>query len=128
MKKYILELSEEQLLLVARCLEDISRFASGQSELGHTLRAMLKDLEVYEMLKRRAVAEDHLRLAKRALLPRVPDNGGLSYNGSDFIGNTYQIYRSIYYCLAMENDWNNVYSSPSLPSGNMGSVNVYPAC
>lgn len=127
MKKYILELSEEQLLLVARCLEDVSRFASGQWEMRHTLEGMLKHLDFDVMLERRKEAEMYLKLAKRALLPEVPDNGGLSYNGSDFIGNTYQIYRSIYYCLAMENDWNNVYSSPSLPSGNMGGVKVYPA-
>ena len=93
----------------------------------YTLEGMLKGLEFEDMLERRNESREHLRLAKRALLPEVPDNGSKGYNGSDFIGNTYQIYRSIYYCLAMENDWNNVYSSPSLPSGNMGSVNVYPA-
>lgn len=30
MKKYKIELSEEQMRLVSDCLEDISRFASGQ--------------------------------------------------------------------------------------------------
>lgn len=127
MKKYVLELSEEQLFLVARCLEDISRFASGQWEMEHTLEGMLKGLEFEDMIERRNEAREHLRLAKRALLHKVPDNASKGYNGSDFIGNTYQIYRSIYYRLAMENDWNNVYSSPSLPSGNMGGVKVYSA-
>ena len=34
MKKYTIELSEEQLKLVANCLDDVSRFAMGQWENG----------------------------------------------------------------------------------------------
>lgn len=124
MKKYKIELSEEQMHLVANCLEDISRFASGQSELRYTIEAMVKDLSFDEQIGRRNSAEEKLREAKKILLPDTPDNGNKGYNGTDFIGNTYQIYRTILYQLAKDNDWNNVYSSPALPSGNLGSIKI----
>lgn len=127
MKKYILELSEEQLKLVANCLDDVSRFAMGQWEMKYTLENMLEDLPLEERMERRNEAKEYLRLAKRALLPDVPDNGGKGYNGTEFIGNTYQIFRTIMYRLAVDNNWNNVYSSPALVSGNMGGVKVYSA-
>jgi hypothetical protein len=41
-KKYVIELSEDQMRLVASCLEDVSRFASGQYELRHTIEQMLR--------------------------------------------------------------------------------------
>lgn len=40
------------------------------------------------------------------------------------IGNTYQIYRSILHQLAIDEDWNNVYSDITLPSGDMGTIKV----
>ena len=41
MNKYIIELSEEQMTLVANCLEDISRFGSGQCGLRYTIEEMV---------------------------------------------------------------------------------------
>ena len=66
-------------------------------------------------------AEMLLKQAKRILMPESLDKG---YNGTEFIGNVYQIYRTILYRLAIDNDWNNVYSSPALPSGNMGTIKI----
>lgn len=40
------------------------------------------------------------------------------------IGNTYQIYRSILHQLAIDENWNNVYSNITLPSGDMGTIKV----
>jgi hypothetical protein len=57
-------------------------------------------------------------------MPDMPDNGSKGYNGTEFIGNTYQIYRTILYQLAKDKNWNNVYSSPALKSGNMGTVKI----
>lgn len=123
-KKYKIEVSESQMRLIAQCLEDISRFASGQWEMQNTIEAMVKGLDFDIQIERRHDAKKSLKQAKRVLLPKIPDNGSLNYNGTNFIGNTYQIYRTILFQLAKDNNWNNVYSSPALASGNMGNVKI----
>jgi hypothetical protein len=123
-KKYKIELSEEQMFLIAHCLEDVSRFASGQWELRHTIEEMLRGLPFDEQMKRREIAEGLLKEVKKILLPDLLDNQSKNYNGSEFIGNTYQIYRTIFHQLAIDNNWNNVYSSPALPSGVLGTINI----
>lgn len=124
MRKYRIELSEQQMRLIADCLEDISRFASGQWELKHTIDEMVCNLPFNEQMEKRDEVEQSLKQVKRILLPHLSDNSSMGYNGSDFIGNTYQIYRTILYQLACNNDWNNVYSSPALPSGNLGTIKI----
>jgi len=124
MKKYRIELSEQQMRLIADCLEDVSRFASGQFEMRYTIEEMLRGLPFDEQMKRREEVEELLKRAKRILLPEFPDNASKGYNGSEFIGNTYQIYRTILHQLAKDNNWNNVYSSSALPSGNFGIVTI----
>ena len=124
MKKYKIELSEEQMKLISDCLEDVSRFASGQWEMRYTIEEMLRGLPFGEQMKRRDEVESLLKQVKRVLLPDYPDNSSKGYNGSEFIGNTYQIYRSILHQLAIDNNWNNVYSSSALPSGNLGTIKV----
>lgn len=123
-EKYKIELSEEQLRLVADCLEDCSRFASGQLELSKTLTAVYKELDFEEYIQRRDEADILLSRLKEVLFPELSRNGSKGYDGSEFIGNTYQIYRTILYTLATDKNWNNVYSSPALPSGNLGTVKV----
>lgn len=122
--KYTIELSEEQMRLIANCLEDVSRFASGQWQMRFTVEEMLLGLPFDEQMKKRKEVEELLRQAKRILLPKLPDNGSKSYNGSEFIGNTYQIYRTILHRLAIDNNWNNVYASEALPSGTMGTIKI----
>lgn len=124
MKRYRIELSEDQMRLIADCLEDISRFASGQCEMEHTVEQILSGFTFDEFIKRRDQAELLFKRAKKVLLPFLNDNESYSYNGTTFIGNTYQIYRTILHQLAKDNDWNNVYSSPSLSSGNMGTIKI----
>lgn len=124
MKKYKIELSEEQIRLISFCLEDLSRFASGQCELRYTLEEMLKGLPFDEQMKKRDEVEKLLKQIKRILLPELQFNESKGYNGSEFIGNTYQIYRSILHQLAIDNKWNNTYSSPTLSSGNMGTIKI----
>lgn len=123
-KKYTIELSEEQMRLIADCMDDVSRFASGQWQLRNTLEEMLKGLPFEEWLERRDQAEELLRQAKRVLLPDFVDNQSYGYNSTEFIGNCYQISRTILYQLAIDNDWNNVYSSPALESGTMGTIKI----
>ncbi len=110
--------------LIADCLEDVSRFASGQWEMRYTIEEMLRELPFDEQMKRRGEVEELLKKAKRVLFPELTDNASKGYNGSEFIGNTYQIYRTILHQLAKDNDWNNVYSSSALPSGNLGIIKI----
>ena len=124
MKRYRIELSEDQMRLIADCLEDISRFAGGQWQMRYTIENMLKGLPFNEFIERRNQAELKLKLVKTILIPELSGNASYSYNSTDFIGNTYQIYRTILHQLANDNDWKNVYSSPSLPSGNMGTIKI----
>ena len=124
MKKYNIELSEMQMRLIAQCLEDVSRFAAGQWEMKYTIEAMVRGLPFDEQIRRRDEAEELLKQAKRVLLPDFPDNANKGYNGSEFIGNTYQIYRNILHQLAKDNNWDNVYSSPALPSGTLGTIKI----
>jgi hypothetical protein len=50
-------------------------------------------------MERRDQVENLLKQVKRVLLPNLPDNGSKGYDG-------------------------NVYSSPALPSGNLGSIKI----
>jgi hypothetical protein len=61
---------------------------------------------------------------KMVLFPELQPNQSISYNGSEFIGNVYQIYRTILHQLAIDNNWDNVYSSPALPSGTLGTIKI----
>jgi hypothetical protein len=124
MKKYTIELSEEQMSLIAQCLEDVSRFASGQLELRYTIEQMLKGLPFKEQMERRNEAEKLLEQLKRILLPEESKYSSKGYDGTEFIGNIYQIYRTMLYQLAIDNNWDNVYSSPSLPSGTLGTIKI----
>ena len=123
-KRYTIELSEEQMRLIAQCLEDVSRFAAGQWELQNTIAGMVKGLPFDDQIQRRDDAEEHLRKAKQILIPQFADNQSYGYNSTEFIGNTYQIYRTIWHQLAMDYDWNNVYSSPALASGTLGTIKI----
>lgn len=124
MKRYRIELSEDQMRLIAECLEDISRFAGGEWGMRYTIEEILADLPFEEKIARRELAKDILKKTKPILLPELSENESISYNGSAFIGNTYQIYRTILHQLAKDNKWNNVYSSPPLPSGNLGTIKI----
>jgi hypothetical protein len=122
--KYIIELSEEQMRLIADCLDDIGRFAAGQWSLRTTIEEMLTGLPFDEQISRRDDAKEYLKLAKRVLLPDFADNQSYGYNSTEFIGNIYQITRTIMYQLAIDHNWDNVYSSPVLPSGTMGTIKI----
>lgn len=122
---YQITVNREQLLLIANCLEDISRFASGQPELYHTISLLVQD----DSCKRDQINE-HLEAVKKIIFPELR-NASYSYDGGDqapirknLIGNTYQIYRQILHFLALDENWNNVYCSITLESGNLGTISV----
>ena len=112
MKKYSIECTEEQLLLISKCVEDCCRFASGQTELFHTSCVLEKYGEV----------RDALKSVKPLVTPHLSYNASYGWNGGScpnnaqrkFIAKTYPIYREILHFMAVENQWNNVYDSPTL--------------
>lgn len=124
MNKYQIELSEDQMRLIIDCLDDVGRFASGQWRLRNTIEEMVRGLPFDEQMKRRDEVEELLRQAKRILLPTFADNQSFGYDGTAFIGNCYQISRTMLYQLAMDHNWDNVYSSPALPSGTFGTIKI----
>lgn len=111
-KKYTIECTEEQLRIIADCVEDCCRFAAGQLELFHTT----SKLENYSKIT------DELSKLKNLVTPDLPYNASYGWNGGTcpddiqrkFIAKTYPIYREILHFLAIENQWENVYSSSTL--------------
>lgn len=117
-KLYNLVVNEEQLRLIARCVEDCSRFAAGQFGMSNTT-VYANVGTPYEF-----DADAVLDIENIRLIPNLDRASYLSYNSTPFIGNTYQIYREILHNLAIKYDWDNVYSGCTLPSGNLGRIKI----
>jgi hypothetical protein len=121
-KLYNLVVNEEQLRLIAMCVEDCSRFAAGQFGLSNTV-AYGNAGSDYEF-SMDVIHDIERECCKRGLIPALRDGSYLKYNSTPFIGNTYQIYREIYHYLAIKYNWDNVYSGGTLPSGTLGTIKV----
>lgn len=123
MKKYNIQLSKDQLILIANALEDVSRFASGQCELENTISKMLKGQNYETVLQKYQQSETLFKQLKKTLLPELHQNQDLNFDATEFIGNTYQIYRTILHTLHKD-DKHSCYSSPALSSGNLGTITI----
>lgn len=129
---YKITLTREQLMLISRCVEDISRYAAGDMDLQHTTETLINDMDRTETLGIRSFIVNNSRAIRRRLFPDLEDYEHIGYDGGSkdminrkrLIGNTYQIYRSILHQLAIDENWNNVYSDMTLPSGDMGTIKV----
>lgn len=100
------------------------------------IKALSKDKSVLldgaETLGIRSFIINNSRAIRRRLFPDLGDYEHIGYDGGSkdkinrkrLIGNTYQIYRSILHQLAIDENWNNVYSNITLPSGDMGTIKV----
>lgn len=124
-KKWRIELTEHQLMLLAKCVEDCNRFVGGQMELSNSTSCLTHYMELSEELGK--------------LQPLVtPDLGrGASYGWDGghcpneyqrkFLAETYYLYREIYHQLTLEaaqhNDmeW-NVYLGETLTCGESGET------
>lgn len=113
-KKYLIELSETQLHLIAECVEDCHRFMAGQTEMQNCISRFENDLPISDSLKR----------LKPLVTPELPFNASYGWSGGDcpnkhqrkFIAQTYPIYREILHFFACQksgNEW-NVYNSDTL--------------
>ena len=47
---YKITLTREQLMLISRCVEDISRYAAGDMDLQHTTETLINDMDRTETL------------------------------------------------------------------------------
>lgn len=120
MKKYSIECTEEQLLLISKCVEDCHRFASGQAEFTNTTMVLELSGEV----------RDALQSVKPLVTPHLSHSASYCWDGGTcpndaqrkFIAKTYPIYREILHFLALQNKWNNVYDSPTLTCKEGGEL------
>lgn len=120
--KYQLTVTEEQLLLVARCVEDCCRFASGQMGLDNTASISLNCCEIREILEQ----------AKPFMTPDLPHNASYGWSGGSckndgqrkFIAQTYAIYREIYHKVALARKVDNVYTSETLTCEEGGELPI----
>lgn len=118
-KRYTIEVDEEQLMLISKCIEDCSRFAAGQVEMDNTLW----EIDCKDMAK----VKDRLRDIKGCVTPGLAMNESYGWSGgscknkaqASFIAKTYALYREILHVVTVENhnketDGCNVYLSPTL--------------
>lgn len=116
-------MTEPQLRLIAQCVEDCSRFASGQTEMGNTIGYLHNSSSI----------RDVLRTVKPIVTPGLEPNASYGWNGGScprklqrgFIAKTYYLYREILHCLTVERNkeedmsW-NVYMSETLRCADSG--------
>lgn len=121
MSKYQIELDEEQLYLIAKCVEDIHRFMAGQTELNNCTSSLEKGREL----------RDKLRELQPLVTHNLPQNSSYGWSGSNcpnkhqrkIIAMTYPIYREIYHFFAVkDNKGYNVYNSETLTCPEGGKL------
>ena len=96
MKKYRITLTEEQLMLIANCVEDCHRFVCGQTELHNTISRI-------ENINKRIELRRRLGILPRFVNPELVPNATYDWAGNGckdehqrkFIAKTYAIYREI---------------------------------
>ena len=120
MKKYRVILTEEQLMLIAKCVEDCHRFVCGQTGLDNTISVLCSShkLEIKERLK----------LLQKFVNSNLLPNQSYDWAGTgckdeqqrNFIAKTYAIYREILHKVVNY----GVYESPTLTCKEGGQVPI----
>lgn len=118
-KKYQIILTEEQLMLMARCVEDCSRFAAGQTELYNVLRS----IDMYDLSLRKKLQDLH-----PLVTPGLGRGDSYDWSGSGcpseeqrkFIAQSYYLYREIYHQHNLAEGIDNVYTSETLRCNDSG--------
>lgn len=108
MKKYIIELTEEQYDLIALCAEVVHRISAGQvEELGQIIP--------------KTIERDLLVKLKEQAFPELSFNQSYKWSGghqnkaySHFQAATYAIYREMIHARTVNEGIDNVYTSPTL--------------
>ena len=122
-KKWRIELTEHQLMLMAKCVEDCSRFISGQMELSNSTSC----------LKHCRHLGEELHTLQPFVTPELGRGASYGWNGGScpndhqrkFIAETYYLYREIYHQVTLNKakdkdmDW-NVYLGETLTCNESG--------
>lgn len=122
-KKWRIELTEHQLRLIAKCVEDCHRFIGGQMELSNSTAC----LEHYSELS------EELGKLQPFVTPELGRGASYGWDGGTcpykpqrkFIAETYYLYREIYHQLTLDvakhrNMGWNVYFSETLTCNESG--------
>ena len=99
-KKWRIELTEHQLMLMAKCIEDCSRFIGGQMELSNSTAC----------LKHGRHLGEELRTLQPFVTPELGCGASYGWNGGScpdenqrkFIAETYYLYREIYHQVTLD--------------------------
>lgn len=118
MRKYTITLNEHQFMLIIKCLEDISRFLSGQTELYFTSELTDNSRELRQKLKE----------LKPLVTPGLEPNESYDWAGNSCcnlnqqkaIAETYYLYREMLHQYVTARKMQNVYSSPTLRCKDSG--------
>lgn len=118
-KKYQITLTEEQLMLMAHCVEDCSRFAAGQTELYNVLRS----IDMYDLSLRKKLQD-----LQPLITPGLGRGASYDWSGSGcpneeqrkFIARSYHLYREIYHQHNLAEGIDNVYTSETLRCKDSG--------
>ena len=99
-KKWRIELTEHQLMLLAKCVEDCHRFVGGQMELSNSTSCLTHYMELSEELGK-------LQPLVTPQLERCASygwNGGScpNYKQRKFLAETYYLYREIYHQITRD--------------------------
>ena len=122
-KKWRIELTEHQLMLMAKCVEDCSRFIGGQMELSNSTTC----------LKHGRHLGEELAMLQPFVTPELGCGASYGWNGGScpdenqrkFIAETYYLYREIYHQVTLDKakdkdmDW-NVYLGETLTCKDSG--------
>ena len=122
-KKWRIELTEHQLMLMAKCIEDCSRFIGGQMELSNSTTCLKHGRHLGEELDR----------LQPFVTPELGCGASYGWNGGycpdenqrKFIAETYYLYREIYHQVTLDKakdkdmDW-NVYLGETLTCKDSG--------
>ena len=122
-KKWRIELTEHQLMLMAKCIEDCSRFIGGQMELSNSTVCLKHGRHLGEELAR----------LQPFVTPELERGASYGWDGGycpdesqrKFIAETYYLYREIYHQVTLDKakdkdmDW-NVYLGETLTCKDSG--------
>ena len=122
-KKWRIELTEHQLMLMAKCVEDCSRFIGGQMELSNSTACLKHGRHLGKELDR----------LQPFVTPELGSGASYGWNGDScpdenqrkFIAETYYLYREIYHQITLDKakdkdmDW-NVYLGETLTCKDSG--------